>query len=73
MKQFATLLAACLFLIAVGCGGGKTDPRSRPDFVDTSDPSNVIKTMKSPPKSKAPGPGGVGPGGLPAPGLPPGK
>jgi len=49
MKRFATLLSAGLFLTAIGCGGGKTDPRSQPGFVDTSDPNNVMKTMKAPP------------------------
>ncbi len=37
------LLIAGLFMLvcAVGCGESKPDPRSRPDFVDTSDPTKV--------------------------------
>ncbi len=40
MRQLALLLVLLPCLMAVpGCGGGKPDPRSRPDFVDTTDPS----------------------------------
>jgi hypothetical protein len=51
--------AACL----TGCGEKKPDPRERPDFVDTTDPSKV-----SLPKPGAPGPGG--PPGANPPGQP---
>jgi hypothetical protein len=38
-RVFALLLLLPCLLPVFGCGGGKPDPRSRPDFVDTTDPS----------------------------------
>jgi hypothetical protein len=32
----------------VGCGEEKPDPRSRPDFVDTSDPSKIQMLPSNP-------------------------
>lgn len=65
MKKTITLLAVSAFLIAVGCTG-KQDPRDRPGFVDTSDPSKVKGTMTPPPKGKGSGPGMAGAGAGPA-------
>jgi hypothetical protein len=39
------LLFGALALAAVGCGG-RTDPRTRPGFVDTSNPKDGAKHMK---------------------------
>jgi hypothetical protein len=52
MKVCGTLLIAGLLLTGVGCG--KEDPRNRPGFVDTSDPSKVNATMTPIPKKKDP-------------------
>jgi hypothetical protein len=43
MRRVLMLLVACSALLTpfVGCGQSKPDPRKRPDFVDTSDPSKV--------------------------------
>lgn len=49
MSRFAPLLVAGALLAGVGCEK-KEDPRNRPDFIDTSDPSKVSQTMKAPPK-----------------------
>lgn len=73
MKKCIPLLALAVFIGAIGCK--KEDPRDRPGFVDTSDPSKVMSTMTPVPKSGAstslggkggpPGPPGAGtkPGG----------
>lgn len=62
------LILVSLVLCLVGCTT-EEDPTKRPDFVDTSDPSTVLDTMKPPPGKGAdptklgPGPGaGTGPG-----------
>ena len=52
MKKYGILLVAGIFLASVGCG--KEDPRKRPGFVDTSDPSKVKETMTPLPKAKDP-------------------
>jgi hypothetical protein len=52
MKLYGTLLIAGVLLSGAGCG--KEDPRNRPGFVDTSDPSKVKGTMTPPPKKKDP-------------------
>lgn len=52
MRKCFTCLVTGLLVAAFGCG--KEDPRDRPGFVDTSDPSKVMETMKAPPKSKDP-------------------
>lgn len=55
------LLALCaLSLLSIGCVK-EEDPRDRPGFVDTSDPSKVGATMTPPP-----GPSGPGMGAKPA-------
>jgi hypothetical protein len=65
MKKCFTLLAACVLLAGFGCEK-KVDPRERPGFIDTSDPSSVSKTMTPPPKGKdATSLGGKGPPGPP--------
>lgn len=57
MQVVRTLcLAAVATLVMAGCAK-KEDPRQRPGFVDTSDPSKVAGTMTPPPK----GGGGGGP------------
>jgi len=57
---FALLL--CLLLVPyVGCGGGKPDPRDRPDFVDTTDPGSVVVPSAAPGKAPAQPPGGGAP------------
>jgi len=63
MNRLMTLLALGGFMLAVGCSD-KPDPRSRPGFVDTSDPSKL--KMDKLPKSKG---GGMGAGA----GKPPDK
>jgi hypothetical protein len=40
-KLVALLLLLLLMLPLAGCGSSKPDPRDRPDFVDTSDPSSI--------------------------------
>lgn len=60
MNRSTTLLALGMVLTAVGCNH-KPDPRSRPGFVDTSDPSKVMQTMTAPPTGKATGPAATGP------------
>jgi len=54
MKKCFAALAAGILLVGVGCE--KTpDPRERPGFIDTSDPSKVAGTMTPPPgKTKDP-------------------
>lgn len=42
MRTFCGLLALALVSVSLsGCGEKKPDPRDRPDFVDTSDPSKT--------------------------------
>ena len=42
MRMLIVLMIASPFMaFASGCGNGKPDPRDRPDFVDTSDPSKT--------------------------------
>ena len=48
MKTCLSLLFGFVLLVGSGCEQ-KKDPRERPDFIDTSDPSSVGKTMKAPP------------------------
>lgn len=67
MKTFTTALVLGAVLIAVGCNQ-KKDPRDRPDFVDTTDPSKVMKTMGTLPKSKG-GPPSISAGAGTAPGT----
>lgn len=64
MKTVSSLLLLGLFVVATGCGK-KEDPRDRPNFVDTSDPSKVLGTMNTPKakSSTALGGGPSGPGG----------
>ncbi len=47
---------------AVGCGESKPDPRSRPDFVDTSDPTKVQMPALPPGGSGGAQPAGQAPG-----------
>ena len=52
MKTCLSLLFGFLFGFVLLAGAGceqKKDPRERPDFIDTSDPSSVGKTMVPPP------------------------
>lgn len=44
-RIFAWLMLLPLMFLLIGCGGGTPDPRDRPDFVDTSDPSAVLNPM----------------------------
>jgi hypothetical protein len=48
-------LLFCLVLVPyVGCGGGRPDPRERPDFVDTAaDPKAAVVPGVSPDELKA--------------------
>jgi hypothetical protein len=69
MKKCLSLLLLAGFVAALGCAK-EPDPRSRPDFVDTSDPSKVMETMKQPPNQPKPGGGGGGMGA--GAGAPPG-
>jgi hypothetical protein len=64
MKMVMPLLVAGALLFVVGCKD-KKDPRDRPGFVDTSDPSKVLKTMTPPPKAK--GNSAMGAGAVPPP------
>jgi hypothetical protein len=41
MRLILALMLLCFSISLAGCGESKPDPRSRPDFVDTSDPSAV--------------------------------
>jgi hypothetical protein len=50
MKTCLTLFLGLFLLAGTGCEE-KKDPRERPGFIDTSDPSSVGKTMIPPPKS----------------------
>jgi len=46
MKRYLTLLATGMLVVSFGCGKATpTDPRDRPGFIDTSDPSKVPGTM----------------------------
>ncbi len=47
-RIFAWLMLLPLMFPLMGCGSSTPDPRQRPDFVDTSDPSTVINTMGDP-------------------------
>jgi len=69
MKKCVPLLLAGALLTGAGCEK-KDDPRNRPDFVDTSDPSKVSQTMKAPPKG---GKGGATDLGVGKTGKPGGK
>jgi hypothetical protein len=51
MSKRVALLTAGLLLASLGCTK-KEDPRERPGFIDTSDPSKVKQTMTPPPKGK---------------------
>jgi hypothetical protein len=66
MKPLTTLLVAGAVLLAVGCSK-KEDPRDRPGFVDTSDPSKVPGTMGPGPKGKSSGAAGSAGAGAPKP------
>ena len=44
---FALLLLLPLLMPCVGCGGGRPDPRDRPDFVDDTDPSMAAETLNA--------------------------
>jgi hypothetical protein len=48
MKTCLFLLFGFVILAGTGCEE-KKDPRERPGFIDTSDPSSVGKTMIPPP------------------------
>ncbi len=41
MRILMVLILLCFPLSFAGCGQSRPDPRERPDFVDTSDPSAV--------------------------------
>jgi hypothetical protein len=60
MKTITTLLVAGAVFLAAGCKKKDDDPRNRPDFVDTSDPSKL--KMPGPPKAKGGGAGAAGAG-----------
>jgi len=62
MKTITTLLVAGAVFLAAGCKKDE-DPRNRPDFVDTSDPSKL--KMPGTPKAKAGGAFGAGAGAPP--------
>lgn len=50
------LLGGLLILVCTaGCGESKPDPRNRPDFVDTTDPSKVTMPALPPPGGSPPG------------------
>ncbi len=51
MTKCVILLIAGGLLAGIGCAK-QEDPRDRPGFIDTSDPSKVRDTMKAPPKGK---------------------
>jgi hypothetical protein len=49
MKTCLSIVFGFVLLAGVGCEEKKKDPRERPGFIDTSDPSTVGKTMVPPP------------------------
>jgi len=59
MKTITTLLVAGAVFLTLGCEK-KEDPRDRPDFIDTSDPSKV--KLAPPAKGKGAGAGAAGAG-----------
>ena len=61
MRVVFALILSLLLLPYAGCGGGKPDPRDRPDFVDTSDPSKVLVPAAEPGKTPAQPPAGGAP------------
>ena len=61
MRWFVLSVALASVVSLAGCGGEKKpDPRTRPDFVDTTDPTKV--TMPALPQQGG-GPPGAQPGG----------
>jgi hypothetical protein len=50
-------LASLLACLVIGCEK-KEDPRQRPGFIDTSDPSRIKETMIAPPQGPGSSPGG---------------
>ena len=42
---FALLLLLPLLMPCLSCGGGRPDPRDRPDFVDDTDPDMAVETV----------------------------
>lgn len=56
--MYRYLCVALLGCLLAGCAQ-EEDPRNRPGFVDTSDPSKVMETMKP----LETGPGSANPGG----------
>jgi hypothetical protein len=63
MKKCLSYLIVAALVFPLGCAR-EPDPRERPDFVDTSDPSKVLDTMKPPPGQ---GGGGASAGAGPPP------
>jgi hypothetical protein len=46
---FALVLSLPLLLLpCAGCGGGRPDPRDRPDFVDDTDPDVTADMLDEP-------------------------
>lgn len=61
MRLLLGTLMLLICVCATGCGESKPDPRDRPDFVDTSDPSKLDLLPALPPEGpgagqKAPSP-----------------
>ncbi len=50
-------LASLLACLVIGCEK-KEDPRQRPGFIDTSDPSRIKETMIAPPQGPGSPPAG---------------
>ncbi|MCI0357538.1 MAG: hypothetical protein L0211_03510 [Planctomycetaceae bacterium] len=61
MRYCWFLLAAVLLTALVGCG--KPDPRTRPGFVDTTDPKEGLKQLEATAKKAAKTKPGSKPGG----------
>ena len=50
MKKYLALLIVGVFMAGFGCEKPPPDPRERPGFIDTSDPTKVPATMTATPK-----------------------
>jgi hypothetical protein len=48
MRRILMLLftLSALLIPCVGCGGGRPDPRDRPDFVDDTDPDVTAEMLE---------------------------
>jgi hypothetical protein len=56
MRIIIVLVLLCFPMSFAGCGKSKPDPRDRPDFVDTSDPSAIPAPTPATEGGAPPGP-----------------